>query len=282
MAIISATEVGTTRQDLVSAVVQETLRQKSKYLGLVMDYSASVPAGSKSVYIPRRGTFTAETKAEDTDLTSQALTFTQDQLSLSHLAVLAEVELIAELQSAVNVEAEVIKEAAMELAAKIDSLIRVQLKLPSTSAPDHVLDYVDTSTDVIALADIANARKLMNVQFLPMENRFMAVSPKKEYELLQIASFIQAERYGSAEPIVNGELGRILGFKVILDEALGDAETIFWHKSACAVAVQLQPQFEKMMNLAGIKNQYLMHTVAGAKVLQAGKANVFYNGSGSL
>lgn len=278
MAIISATEVGTTRQDLVSAVVQETLKTKAKYMGLVMDYSASVPAGSKSVLIPRRGQFTAADKVEDTDLTAQAFTFTQDSLTLSHKAILAEMELIADLQSAVNVEAEIIKESAMELAKATDELIRAQLKLASAAAPDHILDYVDTATDVIALADIANARKLLNVQHVPMADRYMAVSAKKEYELLQIASFIQAERYGSSEPIVNGEIGRILGFKVILDEELADAETIFWHKSAAAFAVQLSPSFEKMMNLPGVKNQYLLHTVAGAKVLQAGKCNVFYNG----
>lgn len=281
MAIIGATDVGTTRQDLVSAVVQETLRQKSKYMGLVLDYSASVPAGSKSVYIPRRGTFTAETKAEDTDLTSQALTFTQDQLTLSHYAVLSEVEFIAEHQSNVNVEAEVIKESAMELAAKIDDAIRTQLKLASTSNPDHILDYVDTATDVIALADIANARKLLNLQFVPQGDRYMAVSPLKEAELLGIASFIQAERYGANEPIVNGEIGRIFGFKVILDEALSGNHTLFWHKSAAAVAVQLQPAFEKQFNLPGVKNQYLLHTIAGSKVLLGGKANVFYNGTGS-
>jgi hypothetical protein len=281
MAIISATEVGTTRQDLVSAVVQETLKLNAKYIGLVMDYSTSVPAGAKSVYIPRRGQFAAADKVEDTDLTAQAFTFTQDQLTLSHKAILSEMELIADLQSAVNVEAEIIKESAMELAKATDDLIRTQLKLASTSAPDHILDYVDTATDVIALADIANARKLLNTQNVPMEDRYMAVSAKKEYELLQIASFIQAERYGSSEPIVNGEIGRIFGFKVILDNGLADAETLFWHKSAAAFAVQLSPSFEKMMNLPGVKNQYLLHTVAGSKVLQAGKCNVFYNGTGS-
>jgi hypothetical protein len=279
MAIISATEVGTTRQDLVSAIVQETLRAKSKYIGLVQDYSSQLPAGAKSLYIPRRGTFSAETKAEDTDLTSQALTFTQDQLTLSHKAILSEVELIAELQSAVNVEAEVIKESAAELAKAMDDLILAQLKLASSSAPDHILDYVDTSGNVIALADIANARKLLNVQNVPMEDRFMAVSALKEYEMLQIAGFVQAERYGSNEPIVNGEIGRIFGFKVILDPALGNAETLFWHKSACAFAVQLAPQFESMMHLAGVKKQYLLHTIGGAKVLAAGKANVFFDGN---
>lgn len=278
MAIISATEVGTTRQDLVSAVVQETLKLKALYIGTVMDYSASVPAGAKSVYIPRRGQFTAADKAEDTDLTAQAFTFTQDNLTLSHKAILSEMELIADLQSAVNVEAEIIKESAMELSKSVDALIRTQLKLASSSGPDHILDYVDTAGDVIALADIANARKLLNAQNVPMEERYMAVSAKKEYELLQIANFIQAERYGSSEALVNGEIGRIFGFKVILDNGLADAETLFWHKSAAAFAVQLQPSFEKMMNLPGIKNQYLLHTVAGSKVLQAGVCNVFLNG----
>lgn len=280
MAIISATEVGTSRADLVSSIVQETLRLNSVYMGKVLDYSASVPPGSKSVYIPRRGTFTAETKAEDTDLTSQALTFTQDQLTLSHKAVLSEVEVIADLQSAINVESEVIKESALELAAAIDDMIRVQLKLASTSAPDHLLDYADTSGNVIALADVVNARKLLNTQYVPMQERYMAVSPLKEAELLSIASFIQAERYGSAQPIQNGEIGSIMGFKVILDPGLSSTQTIFWQKQACAVAVQLQPQFEKMMNLPGVKMQYLLHTIAGAKVLQAGKANVYYDGAG--
>jgi hypothetical protein len=281
MAIIGATDVGTTRQDLVSAVVQQTLRAQSKYIGTVLDYSASVPAGSKSVYIPRRGLYTPETKVEDTDLTSQALTFTQDQLTLVHKAVLSEVEMIAELQSAVAVEAEVIKEAAASLIKSMDDLILAQLKLASSSAPDHILDYVDTAGDVIAVADIANARKLLNAQFVPMEDRYMAVSAKKEYELLNIANFIQAERYGSNEPIANGEIGKIFGFKVILDPSLADAETLFWHKSAVAFAMQLNPELKAQDHLPGIKKQYLMHTIGGAKVLLAGKAQVFLNGSGS-
>jgi hypothetical protein len=107
------------------------------------------------------------------------------------------------------------------------------------------------------------------------------VSPAQEYALLQIASFIQAERYGSAEAIMNGEIGRIFGFKVLVHNSLADADAIAYHKMACAFGVQLAPSFEKMMNLPGIKNQYLLHTVAGAKVLQAGKAQVYYNGAGA-
>lgn len=281
MAIFSATEAGTTRQDLVSAIVQETLKVKSVLIPTVLDYSAGVVPGAKSLYIPRRGQFTAADKVEDTDLTAQAFTFTQDQLTLSHKAIYSEAELIADLQSAVNVEAEIIKESAAELAKAMDDLIIAQLKLASTSAPDHLLDYSNSPTDTLQVADIANMRLLLNKQNVPMEDRILLVSPAQEYALLQIASFIQAERYGSAEAIMNGEIGRIFGFKVLVHNSLADVDAIAYHKMACAFAVQLAPSFEKMMHLAGIKNQYLLHTVAGAKVLQAGKANVYYNGSGS-
>lgn len=281
MAIIGATDVGTTRQDLVSAVVQETLKAKSILMPTVLDYSSSLPAGSKSVYIPRRAQFTAETKAEDTDLTAQAMIFTQDQLTLSHLACLAEVEVIAELQSAVNVESEVIKESSEELAKKMDDLIIVQLKLVSTAAPDHLLDYANTPTDTLTIAEIVNARNLLNKQFVPMNDRYMVISPDQEAAVLQLANFIQAERYGSSEPIQNGEVGKIYGFKVIVHPSLAAVDSLFYQKQHVAMAIQLQPSFEFMMNLPGIKKQYLLHTIAGAKVLQAGKAGVYYNGSGA-
>jgi HK97 family phage major capsid protein len=281
MAIIGATDVGTTRQDLVSAVVQETLKAKSILIPTVLDYSSSVPAGSKSVYIPRRAQFTAETKVEDTDLTAQAMIFTQDQLTLSHVGCLAEVEIIAELQSAVNVEAEVIKEAAEELAKKMDDLIIVQLKLASSASPDHILDYANSPTDTLQVTDIVNARMLLNKQNVPMGDRYMVISPDQEAAVLQLSNFIQAERYGNAEPVQNGEVGKIFGFKVLVHPSLSAADALFYHKMHSAFAVQLAPSFESMMNLPGIKKQYLLHTIAGSKVLQGGKAGVYYNGTGS-
>lgn len=282
MAIISATEVGTTRQDLVSAIVQETLKAKSVMIPTVSDYSSMLAPGAKSLYIPRRGQFTAADKAEDTDLTAQAFTFTQDQLTLSHKAVLSEVELIAELQSAVNVEAEVIKESAAELAKVMDDLIIAQLKLASTSSPDHILDYANTPTDTLTVADIANARMLLTKQNVPMDNRFMVVSPDQEAAVMQLSGFVnQAYAYGSADPIQNGVIGKIFGFSVIVHPSLAAADALFYHKMAVGFGVQLAPSFESMMNLPGVKRQYLLHTVAGAKVLQAGKAQVYYNGTGS-
>lgn len=281
MAAISATEVGTTRQDLVSAVVQETLKAKSVLIPTVLDYSASISPGMQSLYIPRRGQFAAATKAEETDLTAQTFTFTQDQLTLSHKAIYSEVEIIADLQSAVNVEAEVIKESAAELAKAMDDLIIAQLKLASSAAPDHILDYSNTPTDTLQVADIANARRLLNIQSVPMADRFMLISPDQEAAVLQLANFIQAERYGNAEPVQNGEVGKIFGFRVLVHPSLVAADAIFFHKMACAFGVQLAPQFESMMNLPGVKKQYLLHTIAGAKVLQAGKAQVYYNGTGT-
>jgi hypothetical protein len=281
MAIISATEVGTTRQDLVSAIVQETLKAKSILIPTVLDYSSSLPAGAKSLYIPRRGQFTGADKSEDTDLTSQAFTFTQDQLTLAHKAVLSEVELIAELQSNVSVEAEVIKESAAELAKIMDDLIIAQLKLASSASPDHILDYANTPTDTLAVADIANARMLLNKQFVPMNDRFMVISPDQEAAVLQLSNFVQAQMYGSNDPVMNGVIGKIFGFSVMVHPSLSAADALFYQRQAVAFAVQLAPSYESMMNLPGVKRQHLLHTIAGAKVLQAGKAQVYYNGTGA-
>lgn len=282
MAIISATEVGTTRQDLVSSIVQETLKARSILIPTVSDYSSMLQPGQKSLYIPRRGQFTAADKAEDTDLTSQAFTFTQDQLNLAHKAVLSEVEIIADLQSAVNVEAEVIKESAMELAKAMDDLILVQLKLASSSGPDHILDYSNTPTDTLTVADIANARMLLTKQNVPMDQRYMVISPDQESAVMQLTGFInQAYAYGNADVIQNGVIGKIFGFSVLVHPSLAAADSLFYHKMAVGFGVQLAPSFETMLNLPGVKKQYLLHTIAGAKVLQSGKAQVYYNGTGT-
>jgi len=280
MAIIGVTDVGTSRADIVSAVVQETLKQRSILLPTVSQFMA--PAGAKSVLIPRRAQFAAEAKTEDTDWTGQAMVFTQDTLALDlHKAIYAELEMIASIQATPNVEAEIIKEAAAELALQIDKDLITQLKLVSTSAPDHLLDYSNTPTDTVQLVDIANARMLLNKQNVPMEDRFMVISPDQEYAMLQIANFIQAERYGSSEALLNGEIGKVFGFKVLVHNSLSAVDALFYHKMHVGFAMQQNPEFKTDENLKGVKKEFLLHGLYGAKVLQAGKCGVYFNGAGS-
>lgn len=282
MAIIGVTDVNVTRQALVASIVQETLKQKSILLPTVTDYSSYAVPGAKSVAISRRAQFAAEDKAEDTDLTGQGLVFVNDTIELSlHKAIYAEAELIAAAQSNVALEAEIIKEMAAELALQVDKDIITKLKLASAAGPDHIVQFANTPTNTLQATDVLEARRLLNVQNISQEDRFMLVSPDQEKALLSISSFIEVDKYGPNAAIAKGELGSIYGFRVLMHTGLSAAEAIFWNKMAVGFASQVNPEFKTDENLKGVKKEYLLHHLYGVKELQAGKAQVFFNATGA-
>ena len=197
-----------------------------------------------------------------------------------HKAIYAELERIAGVQNMVNTESEIIKEMAAELALQVDKDLITQLKAVSTAAPDHLLDYADTVGDVIAATDILEARRLLNVQNVPQEDRFMLISPTKEKEMLSIANFIEVDKYGPNDAISNAELGRIYGFRVLMHTELAAAESLFWHRSHVGYASQLDAEFKKDQNLSKVADEYLLHKLYGTLVLDGGKRGVFFNGTG--
>ena len=279
---IGVTEVGATSQDIVASIVQETLKQESLLIPTILDYSLYAGKGAQSVKIPRRNQFTAADKVENTDLTAQELTFAVDTITLNkNKAIYSKLERIAELQAMPNVEAEILIEMAKELALQIDKDIIVELKLASSSAPDHILDYVDTATNVIADADILEARRLLNVQKVPQTDRFLLIGPDKEKQMLSIANFIEQDKYGPNVAIMKGELGMVRGFRVIMHTELEAINSIFYHKSAVGMALQLAPEFSMDKQLRSTSKEYLLQQIYGLEVLDSGKRQVFFNGTGS-
>jgi N4-gp56 family major capsid protein len=282
MADMGITETQATSQDLVASIVQETLKEKSKLLPFLTDYSAFASKGTNQVSIPRRNQLSADDKAENTPLTSQAITFSADVISLDkHKAIYAVLEDFASQKANVDVQAEIIKEMADEIALQFDRDAIAELRLASASAPDHILDYVDGAGDTLALADIANARALLHRQNVMMDRRVMMISPEKEQDMLNIDNFISAEKYSSAEPIRSGVVGRVFGFDVMVHTELTAAETLFWHPSAVGYAFSLNPSFEQDRDLSKAATEYLIQNLYGVKVLDEGKRQVYLNGTGA-
>lgn len=278
---IGISDVSATSQDLVSSIVQDTLKEKSKLLPFMADYSALAGKGTNQISVPRRTQFAAEDKVEDTDLTVQSLTFAADVIDVSlHKAIYSELQDFANMKSNVNIEAQIIQEMADEAALQFDRDAITELRLASAAAPDHILDYADAAGNTLALEDIAEARRLLNIQNVPMTDRYMLISPDKEKDLLAIDNFISAERYASREALVNGVIGRIFGFDVIMHNELAAVETIMFHKSACGYAFSLNPTFERDRNLRQVASEYLLQNLYGVQVLDTGKRQVFFNGTG--
>jgi N4-gp56 family major capsid protein len=86
----------------------------------------------------------------------------------------------------------------------------------ATAAGERTSDEVipaDTPTDW-DLDDIRECRlEVKNNNYKP---RLMFISPYIESKLLSLTAFIDASQYGEREPILNGEIGKIMGMKVIV------------------------------------------------------------------
>jgi N4-gp56 family major capsid protein len=279
---MGVTETSATGAAVVAAMVQQQLIAKAKLMFTVMDESARATKGAKSVSFPRTGALTPVAKTENTASESIALTYAVDTLSLDqHFHTFVRLEDIADTQSVVNIEADIVERAGAGMAKKMDSYIYDTLVAgASASNPDHIIDQFGSS-GTLTLAKILTARKLLDDQDVPEGDRFLVVNPEQESELLALAAFIDASQYGARDALLNGEIGRIYGFSVIKTTVCAANVALYYHRSACAFARQIEPKWETDRNLSKLANEYSLSALYGAKILDSGKRNVTANATGS-
>lgn len=279
---MGVTETSATGADLVAAMVQKQLIAKAKLMFTVQDESARAVKGAKSVSFPRTGDLTPVAKAENVDSEAIALTYAADQLTLDqHYQAYVKLEDKADIQSVLNVESDILERASAGMAKLMDTKIYTVLKAgASASNPDHIIDHYGSS-GAITRTKILQARKLLDDQNVPDDDRFLVVNPEQEAELLDIDGFVDADKYGSTSAKLNGEIGRLFGFTVIKTTICEANVSLYYHRSACAFARQMEPKWEKDRSLAALSNEYSLSALYGAKILDSGKRNVTANATGS-
>lgn len=267
------TETTATSIDVVSAILQKELAESSVLLNTVSDYSSWVMPGANTVKVPRAGSFTADDKVENTATEFQSLTFATDDIELSvYKHIVAEVEDRAQEQAAVDVEGEYIKRMANAMVSAIESSIAGVLVKAANE-----IQLSGTSNLLITKADILGARKLLDDANVPSTDRFLACPPEQEKAMLLIDSFVDASQYGSNEAVMNGELGRIFGMKVIKSNSFAsDTEAIVYHRSHAAFARQQSPKFEKQRaSLSKLSNELSLSLLYGVKQLDSGSRGIY-------
>lgn len=270
---------GKTDIDAVSMVViaqqaQMYLQQESILAPTVTNYSDLVIPGSDSVGIPRAGGFTVGSKTSETAVEAQAITFAKDAIALdNHRVVQFLIEEIATTQARVRVVEENVLRASKDLAVDVDKYIIAQLKLASSSAPDHQLVFIDTSTDVIAKGDILAAKALLEAQYLAFNDCYIGVGPEKYNELLSLSDFVDASKFGNGDPIQKGVIGTIYGGKVIVHTDFEDFMCT-WHPSSVGYAFDRNLTFQSESDLANLATRYSLDMRHGVAVLDSGKRNV--------
>jgi hypothetical protein len=85
------------------------------------------------------------------------------------------------------------------------------------------------------VAKLRYAKRLLDENDVPLNDRFIAISPLQLSELLS-ATAITSSDYNSVKALVSGEVDTFLGFKFIMSNRLSTDEStyrecLYWHKS---------------------------------------------------
>lgn len=257
-AITSAANTGVTEMDLIASIVEENRVVNTVIMNTATDRSNLLIPGLKSLELPRfSSTDTAgnrrfgdpsdQNQDGETPAPFQEVTLESDVINLDqwkNLPYRLADRIVA--QSRVPLVSEFAKQAGKDMARYMDDSVRaayatLTAAVTYTGAADPSIPAL---TATISLNDIAQARLLLDKQFVDDMDRFLIISPAQEKAIINLDNFRKADEYGSREALLNGEVGRIYGFTVIKSTLLGDAEAYAVHKHCVNFAMQKELDFE--------------------------------------
>ena len=182
------------------------------------------------------------------------------------------IEDIASEQSVLAVSQEYLLRAAKNMARQVDQDIINALEAASAAAPDHRIAYANATT--IAEIDILDARQLLIEQFINPNELFLGISPAQESEMLQLANFIDASKYGAGTPLFSGEIGKVFGVRTVVHNDFEALKSIMWHPESTAYASQMGPRFQNDMDLPNLAQRFSLDSLYGVKTLDLGVRQV--------
>lgn len=278
MPLMGVTETtNVSQKDVMANMVQQYLQANAQFPQRVMTFTAA--PGNKSVDIPRAGGFTVNDKDENTSVTAQTITWAVDNLALSnHRVIQVNLEKIANLQSKVAQEMQIAERAGLDLGFDTDEKIVAEFYSAASTSPDHIIAYDNSGTDdTLGAADLLEARRLLDVQKVPQDGRYLAVDPTGYSELLAVSDFVRVDAINAnqiTEGLRPGVVGRIYGFEVFMSQAVTAKQQIAFHRSALAYGVQQGIGYETDMDLPNLATLHSFDQIYGVKGLDSGKRHV--------
>jgi hypothetical protein len=261
------------KQTIVANIVQRQLIAKSVLAGSIRNVSEFAVDAIDEIEFPKLSNFAVTKKVSGTPVDAAALTYATDKLLLNeHAVVQWLIEKKANKQSAINLESANLLNAAAAHAKQVDVDIHAAMIAGvSAAGPDHIIAFAGAS---LGRADIVEGMKLLDLQEYPSEGRYLAVNPTEHAVLLNITDFIDVSKYGSTQPVQNGELGMLFGMKVLKSTVVLAGRPLIYQAEAAVLGFQLAPMFDNQKDLANLATRYSLDQLYGCKVMQSGKGIV--------
>lgn len=262
--ITGNTELSSTKNDLITSLVQKELKFRAKLLATVTDLSSYAGKGMKSISFPKLSSFSVENRASAAPGTIQALSATTDKLDLNLNAYVSWlVDSSDEIQSSIDVQIENALRAAAAHGRYVDEQIIAVLEAGAG---------LDIGTAPITSDLILDAREQLVKSFADPSACVMLVGADQEKAMLKIADFVRADYYGASN-IPSGEIGRVWGMPVMVHQGVAAGKAYFYSKDSVGVAFQKAPSMAEQPEIAYGTNakRVAIDQLFGVKALQTGE-----------
>jgi len=279
MAVFTTANVGSLEDVVILSIVQEQLLSKAVVRPTVEDMSAQATKGVKQIDVPN---FASAFGAPDvqnpdgsTEVAFKTLDLAQDSLNLDQWKNLPyRIPDRLSMQNRVDLEAKMATSAGQEMAIDLDEYVIAQMRNGASTSIDLDGNAIPGAATAITLAGINEARAILkkaNVTDLD-GGMVLLVSVEQEKNMLNIANFISAEKYGAREALLNGEIGRVYGMRAVVSNLLADNESYAYHRSCMAFAAQKDVSFERQRSKVTLQAwEYSFSVGYGATILDGGK-----------
>lgn len=183
------------------------------YEGDISEYGDTVHIGSLSA--PTVSTYTKNVTA----IAPATLTTTDQTLLIDQAKYFAfEVDDIDARQ--VRNDGDLMSKAAYLSAQELVKVTDAFLSNLFVTQAGAILTAQDAATADAAYLLVRNLRVKLDKANVPDMGRFLIVSPEFYALILGDARFIDASQYGSTAPIMNGEVGKVVGFSVVVSNTI--------------------------------------------------------------
>jgi N4-gp56 family major capsid protein len=178
------------------------------------DYEGEISSFGDTVHIGRLTRPTISPYAKNvTNIDPQTLTTADDTLVIDTAKYFAfEVDDVDQRQ--VRDGGQLLSKAADDAAFGLADAADVLLATAMTANAGNVLTAGSAATADAAYKIVLALKLKLDKAKVPAQGRFLVISPEFHALLLQDNRFLDAAAYGSNTPILNGEVGRVLGFSV--------------------------------------------------------------------
>ncbi|MEQ4716082.1 N4-gp56 family major capsid protein [Nonomuraea sp. B19D2] len=130
--------------------------------------------------------------------------------------------------------------AGRKLAEAADSYVAGKLVAAATGNRLIDLDMAPAVAPDVYYGQFVDVKVALDQTNTPQDGRWAIISPALHGKLLRDDRFIDVSKFGSSEPISNGVVGKFLGFRIHLTNALPtDVHLIAGHRIATTFADQL-------------------------------------------